>query len=254
MRSKKKSISSIFTILCMVAMTMVLGACSDDKQDAPDDTAFEGAVDNAFMQKLLSTLNGTYSLFLSKMRLYEFNGNDWETVSVSGQSDWDILPPSSFEITDGVALVNLVYWCPTLTSELFEIWRICYRQTMGMSDYVCVASPLEYLPETGQLKSGQWISEIKKATGRSLNLVCYNADGDKKIEVEYSCSEVSLRERLFRYDSLVDAHLAMIAMMRQLYGDRLDLNELLGEGYLGNPIMDFDELETAVRDGSFFES
>lgn len=254
MRNIKKSISSIFTILCMVAMTMALGACSDDKQEAPDDTAFEGTVDNAFMQKFLSTSTGTYNLSLSKLRLYELNGTEWKSVSVSSQNDWDILPPSFLEITDGVALVNLVYWYPALTSELFEIWRICYRQTMGMSDYVYVASPLEYTPETGQLKSGQWISEIKKANGRSLNLICYNSDKNRKMEIEYSCSEVSLRERLFRYDSLVDAHLAMIAMMRQLYGDRLDLNELLGEGYLGNSIMDFDEIETAVRDGSFFES
>lgn len=237
-----KLINKLVAISIALLAMAAVSACSSYEDP---DIAFKGKVDGDFLNSLA---RGETSVTFSK------NGTKGYVMDYAsyqnGTGKWDEAPKGQLGGAglgyDKLVIINGRTWSPlelydksTLAPSLLVIpWKAFCKET-GYNKSVYVACPMEFDAESKSLKIGELTYSVEKAEGNELTLSMIghiyqinDQTGDFEITeasktllfYKKAAMETPDMNQVAYFDSEKDAKLGMIAMLREHFGDVIDLN------------------------------
>ncbi len=249
----------VIALLAMIAT----GACSYEDPDI----AFKGNIDNNFLRSLA---RGESSITLTKTGAKNYVMDYKKYLNGSGKWDeekGDILGGGSAGI-DQLIIINGRTWSPiylfdrsTLAPSLIlGPWNV-YRKRTGFDKEVYIACPIEYDEEAKTLKIKDHTYSIEKAENKNLTLSIISeiyqltdnyqwtiTQASKSIVFyKKSAMETPDMDKVLYFDSEKEAKLAMVKILREYFGDVINLNSFGNAFTL--PILNLAQLEENLRNG-----
>lgn len=250
-----------------IALLAMVAVCACSSYEDPD-VAFKGNVDGNFLNALA---RGETSVTFSKKdsKSYEMD----YAAYLNGTGKWDDEPKDQLGGGglgyDKLVIINGRTWSPlelydksTLAPSLLVTpWKVFCKET-GYNKDVYVACPMEFDAESKSLKIGELTYSVEKAEGNELTLSrigqiyqINDQTGDFEITKAYktvvfykkAAMETPDMNQVVYFDSEKDAKLGMIAMLREHFGDIIDLNHY-GHMYTFS-ILNLAIMEENIRNG-----
>ena len=232
-------------LLAMVAVS----ACSSDEPDP-----YKGKLASAFLSALA---RGDESVLLQIDSIYtvrkKVTDDEWQETFICG---WGA---SSLVITDGNALSPVSLMNPTDGYSILLLpWKVyCYET--GYDKCFAFDSPFEYDAVNKTVTIGTSKHNIEKADGNELNIseiLEWDIDGEPGL-VKFTYCYIKMPdtvspEKYIIVDTEKEAKLAMLKLLRERYGDVMELKEsdLKASGFQplfeSNPKIDLAAVEDDI--------
>jgi len=261
-------INNIKTIVVALFVAAIMCACSS--YDDPD-IDFKGNIDNTFMNSLArGTTSVTFTwddILEYEMDYKEYQKGERKWEDVTGKYIGGALPGfGKLIILNGcswspVSLTDPTTSCPSMISA---VWPIYCRLT-GFDKEVYVACPIEFDAEKKTLKVDDCIYNIEKAEGDNMILstesVFYRSDEREGLVPSHARKYVIFykkatmespdMDKVIYFDSNKEAQIAMVVMLREYFGDKINLNSY-GNMYT-YPIVNLALLEEGIRNDNPYD-
>lgn len=260
MKLINKLMAMAIALLAMAAVS----ACSSE--DDPND-AFKGNVDKNFMESIargetsitfnLNHING----YEMDYAAYQDGTGKWGTrkeldgPSISGINGLTVLNGNSWR---SVKRYQIYTGCP---SPLFDVWTI-YEELNGFRKGVYVSCPVEYNADNKTFKVEDTVYNIEKATDNELVLstegLSYSMNNQHELvpskATKYimfynkAAMEMPDIETCIYSESETNAKLEMVRILREFFGDEVNLNNYHGN-MLTYPMVNLKTIEEHLRSG-----
>lgn len=261
-----KPINNLMTMAIVLLAMVVSGACSTD--NAPnDDGQYDRnkEIDTKFLS-MLARGEASIALELDEWELLEkvydpASGIDgeWHESLVEG---WETPNYSSLQIIDGLAWRAMPLSDMTGSSILYYPWKY-YREETDFDKNIKIAESFEYDADNNKLVIDKCEYDIEKADSKKLVLsetFKANVPDEKthkkvpgliKSVLSLIRSKKSIDDNYMYFKSEKEAKLAMTGMMREYFGDIIDLREYADEEdfdniVFTNPIIDLAAVEADI--------
>lgn len=244
-------------------LMMALAVCSCSNDSKPEQTGMED-IDAVFLSGLARGEISTV-FDLDKMEVLEknydpVNGVDgnWRESSLLG---WEYPDYSSIMVMSGSVWRPIwLFHISAESSILYYPWKYYCKET-GWTKAIRIAVAFEFDADNKKLRIDKSSYDIEKADTKSITIsstlvreVPDNGDGDLvpgllKFVLHYSRdSKAPDVDSILFFDSEKDAKLAMVRMMREYFGDKIDLCDYAEEDdyadrIFENPVIDLAALE-----------
>ncbi|MDE6333559.1 MAG: hypothetical protein K2L77_02820 [Muribaculaceae bacterium] len=256
-----KLMAVAIALLAMVAVS----ACSSYEDP---DTAFKGKIDDGFMN---SMARGETSVTFRQTDYlkYEMDYNAYQYRTGKWSEAKELLDGESTPGINGLTVLNGNSWRPVnryqiytgCPSSLFSVWTI-YEELNGFNKAVYVSCPVEYNADNKTFKVEDTVYNIEKATDNELVLstegLSYSMNNQHELvpskATKYimfynkAAMEIPDIENCIYSESETNAKLQMVKILREYFGDEINLNHYHGN-MLTYPIVNLKKIEEHLRSG-----
>lgn len=266
MKTINKMVAVAIAMIAMIAM-IAISACST--QDEPEPK-YKGNIDVNFLSSLA---RGERSVIfdLDTLIIYEKNidlakgsSNEWQEIS-DLMIGWSYKSPGALHIISGQSWTPLRLFNITDPSILCLPWDF-YCQETGFKQKIMIASTFKFDPNNLVVTIGDTKYEVEKADGDKYNTSTiyetnlYDAGINEVIPILrkiVSCYTIRTKEvdpdEYLYFESENEAKIAMIRMMREYYGDVVNMMDIVDEKYKDNyaehPLLNLAAVEDDLLNG-----
>lgn len=262
------------TMLCLAALGLLTaGGCGSDAgvspgfPQLPDMPATKGETDvPAFTATLTESQKENVKSILDVSSMTALKLTDFDFYRKEGDEGWTKEDFSEWEglsapgyadviLRDGKAWVPLELFDLSTGPHILSIPLEAYRNYTGFKKSFYVACPLEYDEDTSTLEIGRYSYQVCGAEGDELKVRHISPfwmggvegiAGYHLFDICYKKWTIETYDNLY-YGSELEAYLAIIEMVREKLGSKINANMYLSGVILDQPYFDLDEIESEIR-------